>query len=163
MLSFFQQVGGFNGQCEMYLKKFEDPKQNDPMSRMQNDLDETKIVLVRTLFKMNKYLFALHISNPNSSPAQYNRGSARKRRKAWRLGRQEWGPVHAVQGFLQDSEENKFLLWNKLGLNFLVTGACIHFTGSLVPNALNVPGIFLYTWKIMVNGWFLGWKLEDLC
>ena len=147
MLSFFQQVGGFNGQCEMYLKKFEDPKQNDPMSRMQNDLDETKIVLVRTLFKMNIYLFALQISNSNSSPAQYNRGSARKRRKAWRLGRQEWGPVHAVQGFLQDSEENKFLLWNKLGLNFLVTGACIHFTGSLVPDALNVPGIFLYTWK----------------
>ena len=72
VLSFFQQVGGFNGQCEMYLKKFEDPKQNDPMSRMQNDLDETKIVLVRTLFKMNIYLFALHRSNSNSSPAQYN-------------------------------------------------------------------------------------------
>ena len=31
----------------MYMKKFEDPKQSDPMSRMQNDLDETKIVLVR--------------------------------------------------------------------------------------------------------------------
>lgn len=29
------------------MKKFEDPKQSDPMSRMQNDLDETKIVLVR--------------------------------------------------------------------------------------------------------------------
>ena len=28
------------------MKKFEDPKQSDPMSRMQNDLDETKIVLV---------------------------------------------------------------------------------------------------------------------
>lgn len=41
------QVGGFNGQLEMYMKKFEDPKQSDPMSRMQNDLDETKIVLVR--------------------------------------------------------------------------------------------------------------------
>ena len=72
VLSFFQQVGGFNGQCEMYLKKFEDPKQNDPMSRMQNDLDETKIVLVRTLFKMNIYLFALLVSNLTSSPAQYN-------------------------------------------------------------------------------------------
>ena len=41
------KVGGFNGQLEMYMKKFEDPKQSDPMSRMQNDLDETKIVLVR--------------------------------------------------------------------------------------------------------------------
>ena len=42
------KVSGFNGQLEMYMKKFEDPKQSDPMSRMQNDLDETKIVLVRT-------------------------------------------------------------------------------------------------------------------
>ena len=119
----------------------------------------------RTLFKMNTHISVCiaYISNLNYPPAQYNWGSARKRWKAWRLGRQEWGPVHAVQGFLQDSEENKFLLWNKLGLNFLVTGACIHFTGRYVPNALNVPGIFLYTWKIMVNGWFLGWKLEDLC
>ena len=41
-------MGGFNGQLEMYMKKFEDPKQSDPMSRMQNDLDETKIVLVGT-------------------------------------------------------------------------------------------------------------------
>ena len=118
----------------------------------------------------SKWIHITHISlciayifNLNYPPAQYNWGSARKRWKAWRLGRQEWGPVHAVQGFLQDSEENKFLLWNKLGLNLLVTGACIHFTGRFVPNALNVPGIFLYTWKITVNGWFLGWKLEDLC
>jgi len=42
-------VGGFNGQLEMYMKKFEDPKQSDPMSRMQNDLDETKIVLHSTI------------------------------------------------------------------------------------------------------------------
>ena len=42
------KVSGFNGQLEMYMKKFEDPKQSDPMSRMQSDLDETKIVLVRT-------------------------------------------------------------------------------------------------------------------
>ena len=39
-------VGGFNGQLEVYMKKFEDPTQSDPMSRLQNDLDETKIVLV---------------------------------------------------------------------------------------------------------------------
>jgi len=42
-------VSGFNGQLEMYMKKFEDPKQSDPMSRMQNDLDETKIVLHSTI------------------------------------------------------------------------------------------------------------------
>ena len=38
------------------MKKFEDPKQSDPMSRMQNDLDETKIVLVRT--QLYQILFA---------------------------------------------------------------------------------------------------------
>jgi len=42
-------VGGFNGQLEAYLKKFEDPKQSDSMSRLQNDLDETKIVLHNTI------------------------------------------------------------------------------------------------------------------
>jgi len=44
-----QQVGGFNGQCESYLAKFQDPKQSDSMSRLQNDLDETKIVLHNTI------------------------------------------------------------------------------------------------------------------
>jgi len=42
-------VNGFNGQLEAYLKKFEDPKQSDSMSRLQNDLDETKIVLHNTI------------------------------------------------------------------------------------------------------------------
>jgi len=44
-----QLVGGFNGQLEVYMKKFEDPKQSDAMSRLQNDLDETKIVLHNTI------------------------------------------------------------------------------------------------------------------
>ena len=55
-------MGGFNGQLEMYMKKFEDPKQSDPMSRMQNDLDETKIVLVRIKLRQIypvKYLFLI--------------------------------------------------------------------------------------------------------
>ena len=39
-------VAGFTGQLEVYMKKFEDPKSSDPMSRLQSDLDETKIVLV---------------------------------------------------------------------------------------------------------------------
>ena len=37
---------GFNGQLEVYLNKFQDPTQSDAMSRVQSDLDETKIVLV---------------------------------------------------------------------------------------------------------------------
>ena len=57
------KVGGFNGQLEMYMKKFEDPKQSDPMSRMQSDLDETKIVLVRT--QLHQILFAQVCSNKN--------------------------------------------------------------------------------------------------
>ena len=39
-------MAGFTGQLEVYMKKFEDPKSSDPMSRLQSDLDETKIVLV---------------------------------------------------------------------------------------------------------------------
>ena len=41
-----QEVTGFNGQLEVYLNKFQDPTQSDAMSRVQSDLDETKIVLV---------------------------------------------------------------------------------------------------------------------
>ena len=41
-----QEVTGFNGQCEIYLNKFQDPTKSDSMSRLQTDLDETKIVLV---------------------------------------------------------------------------------------------------------------------
>ena len=59
-------MGGFNGQLEMYMKKFEDPKQSDPMSRMQNDLDETKIVLVRPSCKVSASY------NDNLFTAQYN-------------------------------------------------------------------------------------------
>jgi len=44
-----QEVGGFNGQLEVYLNKFQDPTQSDAMSRLQNDLDETKIVLHSTI------------------------------------------------------------------------------------------------------------------
>lgn len=42
-------VAGFTGQLEVYMKKFEDPKSSDPMSRLQSDLDETKIVLHSTI------------------------------------------------------------------------------------------------------------------
>ena len=38
---------GFNGQLEVYMQKFQDPTQSDAMSRLQSDLDDTKIVLVR--------------------------------------------------------------------------------------------------------------------
>jgi len=44
-----KEVQGFAGQCETYLAKFQDPKASDSMSRLQNDLDETKIVLHNTI------------------------------------------------------------------------------------------------------------------
>ena len=40
---------GFNGQLEVYLNKFQDPTQSDAMSRLQSDLDDTKIVLHSTI------------------------------------------------------------------------------------------------------------------
>jgi len=44
-----QEVSGFTGQCEVYLSKFQDPTQSDAMSRLQSDLDDTKIVLHNTI------------------------------------------------------------------------------------------------------------------
>ena len=44
-----QEVVGFNGQLEVHLNKFQDPTQSDTMSRLQTDLDDTKIVLHSTI------------------------------------------------------------------------------------------------------------------
>jgi len=44
-----QEVTGFNGQLEVYMNKFQDPTQSDSMSRLQSDLDDTKIVLHSTI------------------------------------------------------------------------------------------------------------------
>ena len=41
-----EEVSGFNGQCEVYLERFQDPTKSDAMSRLQTDLDDTKIILV---------------------------------------------------------------------------------------------------------------------
>ena len=40
------ETAKFQGQLEAYLAKFQDPAQSDAMSRMQADLDDTKIILV---------------------------------------------------------------------------------------------------------------------
>ena len=36
----------FKGCLEIYLNKFQDPAASDSMSRLQSDLDDTKIILV---------------------------------------------------------------------------------------------------------------------
>jgi len=42
-------VSKFNGQLESYLAKFQDPSKSDATSRLQSDLDETKIILHNTI------------------------------------------------------------------------------------------------------------------
>ena len=41
-----RETAKFNGQLEPYIAKFQDPAQSDSMSRLQSDLDDTKIILV---------------------------------------------------------------------------------------------------------------------
>lgn len=43
------EVTKFQGQIESYLAKFQDPAASDSMSRLQSDLDETKIILHNTI------------------------------------------------------------------------------------------------------------------
>ena len=43
------ETSKFQGQLESYIAKFQDPSQSDPMSRMQTDLDDTKIILHNTI------------------------------------------------------------------------------------------------------------------
>lgn len=43
------ETSKFQGQLETYIAKFQNPAQSDPMSRMQTDLDDTKIILHNTI------------------------------------------------------------------------------------------------------------------
>jgi hypothetical protein len=51
-----KEVSKFQGQLEVYLAKFQDPAQSDSMSRLQNDLDETKIILVSSIHSLKVLL-----------------------------------------------------------------------------------------------------------
>ncbi len=44
-----KEVQGFAGPLDIYLKKYQDPATVDPMTKMQNELDETKIILHNTI------------------------------------------------------------------------------------------------------------------
>jgi len=44
-----KEVAGFTGPLDVYLKKYQDPATVDPMTKMQNELDETKIILHGTI------------------------------------------------------------------------------------------------------------------
>ncbi|TRY61738.1 hypothetical protein TCAL_09256 [Tigriopus californicus] len=43
------QVQGFSGPLDVYMKKYQDPNSADPMTKVQNELDETKIILHDTI------------------------------------------------------------------------------------------------------------------
>lgn len=43
------EVAGFAGPLDIYLKKFQDPSTADPMTAIQKDLDETKIILLDSI------------------------------------------------------------------------------------------------------------------
>ena len=43
------QVQGFVGTLDVYLKKYQDPSAVDPMAKMQSEVDETKIILHNTI------------------------------------------------------------------------------------------------------------------
>ena len=44
-----KEVDGYNGPLESYLQKYQNPVEADPMMKVQNELDETKIVLHNTI------------------------------------------------------------------------------------------------------------------
>ena len=43
------EVPGFNGPLDVYLKKYQTPETADPLTKVQNELDETKIILHNTI------------------------------------------------------------------------------------------------------------------
>lgn len=43
------EVQGFNGSLDIYMKKYQQPETADPMTKVQNELDETKIILHNTI------------------------------------------------------------------------------------------------------------------
>ena len=70
-----QEVGGFTGQCEIYLNKFQDPTKSDAMSRLQTDLDDTKIILVSWTQPWRSFLLTVDFySQHNTIEAVLERG-----------------------------------------------------------------------------------------
>ena len=50
----------FTGQLEPYLATFQDPAKSDATSRLQSDLDETKIILVRYFIRASISTFRIY-------------------------------------------------------------------------------------------------------
>lgn len=43
------EVAGFTGSLEVYMKKYQDPYNVDPMMKLEKDIDETKIILHQSI------------------------------------------------------------------------------------------------------------------
>lgn len=87
-------------QLNTYLAKYQNPKEADAMTKIQDELDETKIILVIEnlwLHDKNTKLILL---------AQHDRGSVGARRKTGRPGVQVGGSERPVQGVLQNGAQN---------------------------------------------------------
>ena len=85
-----------------YLQKYQDPRQADAIMKVQQELDETKIILVRRA--------SCCTVQPTDSTclwctAQDDRVSAAARREDQRLGRPLERALDAEQDVLQDGEE----------------------------------------------------------
>ena len=42
-------MNGYNGPLDNYLKQYQNPAEADPMMKVQNELDETKVILHSTI------------------------------------------------------------------------------------------------------------------
>ena len=86
-----------------YLQKYQDPRQADAIMRVQQELDETKIVLVRAAPAPRRC--GRSCGAPPASAAQDDRVRARARREAERPRRPLERALRAEQDVLQDREE----------------------------------------------------------
>jgi len=67
-----------------YIVKYQDPKQADPIMRVQKDLDETKIILVCFPFPFSLFYLALTFSPP---PPPHTWSSIAPLSRCWSVGR----------------------------------------------------------------------------
>ena len=44
-----KEVSGFSGELEKHLKQYQNPEQADPLTKIQTDLEETKIIILDSI------------------------------------------------------------------------------------------------------------------
>lgn len=94
------QKGKLEGTLATYLAKYQDPKQADTIMKVQQELDETKIVLVRHTCGLSSLLSLTLL-------AQDDRIGLGAWREAGQLGRAVERSLGAEQNVLQDCQEGE--------------------------------------------------------